>query len=339
MANRPLTFNDYIGQERMKQQLAISIGACKRADRQLPHLLFAGPPGLGKTTIAQVVANEMGVGFHEIMASSLNSAEDVEQLLAQLSAETKDIVFIDEIHRLNPKVEELLYPVMEDFVFEMEWRENGRKMQERFWVPEFTLIGATTLAGDLSRPLRDRFGIHFNMQNYSTEETAQILYGLADREEVKINAKALMDIARRSRGVARIAINFFNRCREYAEFMGDGEIDHNVTEEQFSILEIDELGLDEKDYAVLEYLASQSTPTGVDTLVAGTNIDKSTILNVVEPYLIQQQMITRTPRGRLITDKGLNWLYRDMVIEETITEQESRVTREGERLNMVGRRR
>jgi Holliday junction DNA helicase RuvB len=338
MANRPITLEDYIGQERMKQQLNVTMGACKRANRPLPHQLFSGPPGLGKTTIAQVVANEMGAGFHEIMASSLNSAEDLEQLLSQLSTDSKDIVFIDEIHRLNPKVEELLYPVMEDFVFEMEWRENGRKMTERFWVPEFTLIGATTLAGDLSRPLRDRFGIHFNMQNYTTEETAQILYGLADREEVKITAKALMDIAKRSRGVARIAINFFNRCREYAEFMSDGEINQSVTEEQFGILEIDELGLDEKDYLVLEYLSNQSTPTGVDTLVAGTNIDKSTILNVVEPYLIQQQLINRTPRGRLITDKGLNWLYRDMIIEDT-QQEESRVTREGERLNLVGRRR
>jgi Holliday junction DNA helicase RuvB len=310
MTKRPLSFADYIGQERMKKQLAVTIKACKKMNQPLPHLLVSGNPGLGKTTIAKIIANEMNVGFHEIMASNVNSLEDLEALFSQVSEDSYDIIFIDEIHRLPIKIEELLYPMMEDFIIECEAKDQyGRMRMERFYVPKFTLIGATTLAGDLSQPLRDRFGIHFNLQKYSHEETAGIIERLANREGVEITKEALMDIARRSKGTARIAINYFNRCKEYATFLSKKLIDEESTKEQFDLLGVDELGLDEKDFTVLEYLATQTLPIGIDTLATATSIDKNTIQSIIEPYLVQQRLMDRTARGRKITPKGLDWIY------------------------------
>lgn len=310
MTKRPLTFSDYIGQERMKKQLAVTINACKKMKQPLPHLLVSGNPGLGKTTIAKIIANEMNANLHEIMASNINSLEDLEALFSQVSEDNHDIIFIDEIHRLPIKVEELLYPMMEDFIIECEAKDQyGRMRMERFYVPKFTLIGATTLAGDLSQPLRDRFGIHFNLQKYSPEETAGIVERLANREGVEITKEALMDIARRSKGTARIAINYFNRCKEYATFLGKKLIDEIATSEQFDLLGVDELGLDEKDFTVLEYLATQTAPIGIDTLATATSIDKNTIQSIIEPYLVQQRLMDRTNRGRKITPRGLDWIY------------------------------
>lgn len=321
MTLRPLTFNDYIGQTRMKQQLMITMGACRKARKQLPHLLFSGPPGLGKTTIAKIIANEYGVGYHEIIASSLNTQDDLEMVLAQLSDSQPDVLFIDEIHRLPIKIEELMYTVMEDFIFEGEYKVNGISQKRRLWVPKFALIGATTLAGDINRPLRDRFGIVFDMQNYSVDETQEIVRKLAIKREIKITEEATLDIARRSKGVARIAINYLNRCLEYAQFIGDGTVNEEATVSQFALLGIDEMGLDDKDYTVLQFLAMQTSPVGLDTISTGTNIDKGTVANIIEPYLVQKNLMNRTRSGRMITDGGLRWICSHTDIAEQLPSQ------------------
>jgi Holliday junction DNA helicase RuvB len=310
MTKRPLKFEDYIGQERMKKQLQVTMKACRKMNEPLPHMLFSGPPGLGKTTVAKIIANEMGVGFHEIMASNVNSQEDLEDIFIKLNDNQYDVLFIDEIHRLPMKIEELLYPIMEDFTIEAETQDNfGRKRMERFWIPKFTLIGATTLAGDLSQPLRDRFGLNFTLQKYTEGETSGIIERLAHRLGVEITEGALADIAKRSKGTARIAINYFNRCKEYATFLNKQLIDEEATAEQFELLGVDELGLDEQDMTVLEYLATQSTAIGIDTIATATSIDKNTIQSIIEPYLIQKRLMDRTRSGRKITPQGLDWIY------------------------------
>jgi Holliday junction DNA helicase RuvB len=324
MANRPMILNDYVGLERMKKQLRITMGACLKMNEPLPHMLFAGPPGLGKTTIAKIIAEEQGVNFHEIMASNVNSLEDLESILSNLSETQYDIVFIDEIHRLPMRVEELLYPIMEDFIVETEVKDNyGRNRMERFWIPKFTLIGATTLAGDLSQPLRDRFGISFTLEKYSSDETSQIINNISKREYVEVTSGALMDIAKRSKGTARVAINYYNRCKEYANFIGEGVINEEATGEQFELLGIDDMGLDEQDYKVLEYLATQTTPIGIDTIATATNIDKNSIQTIIEPYLVQKRMMDRTRSGRRITPQGLDWIYNhsDNGVELTVNNE------------------
>lgn len=310
MANRPLTMSDYIGQERIKKQLDIAIGASKTRNRPLPHLLFHGNPGLGKTTLAQIIANELGVKLHEVMASNLQTVEDIEGVLAGLTDKSYDVLFIDEIHRLSLKIEELLYPVMEDFIFEREVDGRlGRKEIRKFWVPNFTLIGATTLPSEISRPLRDRFGFLFQLQNYQEEEIAMILLKLAEREMVEIQETALFEIARRSKGVARIAINYLNRCKDYADFcIGDGKITSKVCKEQFELMGIDEMGLEDADYRVLKYLACQTRPVGLDSIASATDIDNGTIARLIEPYLIQKGLVNRTRSGREITEKGYHWI-------------------------------
>lgn len=332
---RPLTFADYIGQDRIKQQLRISIGACQKMNNPLPHMLFSGPPGLGKTTVAKIIANEMGVGFHEIMASNIQNLSDLESVFSNINDKSYDVIFIDEIHRLPMKVEELLYPIMEDFIIEIEAPDDyGNMRPERFWIPKFTLIGATTLAGDLSQPLRDRFGLKFQLQQYQEDEVASIIRNLAKRESIEITKKGLMEIAKRAKGTARIAINYYNRCKEYAYYVGENRINREVASKQFEILGIDELGLDESDYKVLEYLALQTAPVGIDTLAVSTNIDKNTIMSIIEPFLLQSNLMERTRSGRRISPKGLRKIYNtygETEPEQNLQSNNQPVRRFGER--------
>lgn len=325
MANRPLMLTDYIGQDKIKMQLAITMRANSRKiipyeledgsvienKAQLPHILLFGNAGLGKTTLAQIIANEYGVNFIEVMASSINTAEDLEGVLAQLSDDQPDIVFIDEIHRLPIKIEELLYTAMEDFVFEREYKDGNQKKIQKCWIPKFTLIGATTLVGDISRPLRDRFSMHFEMQNYENTQIVDILHKLATREGIKVDGEGLLEIAKRSKGVARISINFFHRCYEYSLYKETMVINKNVAQAQFDIMGIDEIGLNEKDYAVLEYLSTQTNPVGIGTIATAIDVDENTFKNVIEPYLVQKGLINRSRRGREITANGLAWITRN----------------------------
>lgn len=310
MANRPLMFKDYIGQERMKLQIRITQGACRKNNMPMPHMLFFGPPGLGKTTIANVVANEFGVKFLPAMANNIQNAADLEDLLAELSDSRPDVLFIDEIHRLPVKVEELLYTVMEDFILETDMGGPDGKSRERCWVPKFTLIGATTMAGALSKPLLDRFGLPFLMEHYHEDEIVQILSKLAERESIIIDDEAKDNIAKRSKGVARIAINYFQRCKEYADFYSDvmGHITYQDTQDQFENMMIDEIGLDAADYKVLRYLLSQIRPVGLDALAVAVDIDKNTIANMIEPYLVQKGLVNRERGGRVITERGRLWI-------------------------------
>jgi Holliday junction DNA helicase RuvB len=304
MANRPLTLDDYIGQERIKTQLKVMIAACRKNNKALPHMLLYGNPGLGKTTLSEIVANEFGTNLHTAMGGNVQTINDIRNLLAGLSDDGGDILFIDEIHNLPLKVEEILYSAMEDFTVEMDC---GMGMM-RHWIPPFTLIGATTLAGDLSRPLRDRFGVHFQLQNYQVNEVGTIIRKLAEREEVRVTDDAINEIAKRAKGVARIAINFFNRVREYADVFTGGVVHKNAALEQFSLMGIDELGLDENDHRVLNFLATQSRPVGIAALATGCDMDGNTIQTMIEPYLVQIGMINRTNRGREITEKGADWI-------------------------------
>lgn len=304
MANRPLSLVDYIGQERIKTQLAITLGACKKNETQLPHMLLYGPPGLGKTTLAEIIAKEFGSKIHLAMGGNLTTQEQIQALLAGLTDNGNDILFIDEIHRMPVKLEEMLYTAMEDFQVEMD---IGHGMQ-RYWIPKFTLIGATTLPADLSRPLRDRFGQHFQLQNYQVDEVGMILSKLAGREEVKVTREAINEIAMRAKGVARIAINLYYRCREFADYLGDGSISEEVASKQFAVMGIDEIGLDENDYRLLNFLASQSRPIGIAALASGSDIDKTTIETMMEPYLVQKGLVNRARSGREITQKGLEWI-------------------------------
>jgi Holliday junction DNA helicase RuvB len=297
MANRPLTLDDYIGQERIKTQLRIILTASIKNKRALPHMLLYGNPGLGKTTLAEIVANEFGTNIRVAMGGSLLASDNIRDLFANLSECGGDIIFIDEIHRMPTKIEEMLYSLMEDEEIEM----NG----QWFSVPPFTLIGATTLMGDLSRPLRDRFGAQFQLQNYQLDELAKIIAQVAAKEEIKITDQAINEIAKRAKGVARLAINFYKRCKEFAEVFKDGFLDEEVTRDQFSMMGIDELGLDENDYRVLNFLAEQTRPVGANVLATGCDIDTATINSVIEPYLAQQGLISRTRQGREITLKGL----------------------------------
>jgi Holliday junction DNA helicase RuvB len=301
MADRPLTLDDYIGQKRVKIQLKVTIAACKKNQKSMPHMLLYGNPGLGKTTLSEIIANESGApNFYPVMGGNLQTVDAARNLLANLNDEGGDIIFIDEIHNLPIKVEEFFYTAMEDFTVEIDG--------VRCWVPEFTLIGATTLPADLSRPLRDRFGVHYQLQNYEVNEVSEILSKLAERQDVKVTSEAISEIAKRAKGVARIAINLFSRVREYADVFTEGFVNAQSATEQFELMGIDELGLDENDHRVLHYLSTQTRPVGAAALATGCDMDRMTIETMVEPYLVQVGMINRTARGRELTPKGAEWI-------------------------------
>ena len=298
---RPKFFNEYVGQSTLKSTLKISIEAAKKREMPLDHILFYGPPGLGKTTLASIIANEMNSNIKITSAPSLERPRDIIGILMSLKA--NDVLFIDEIHRLNKISEEILYPAMEDFYLDMTTGKSQTLKSMRIPIPKFTLIGATTKAGALSGPLRDRFGIIHRLEFYTEEELTNVIKRTANILEININEEGAKAIAKRSRGTPRIANRLIKRVCDYAIVKADGKINEKTANEALDILQIDKFGLDNTDRALLDIIANKYNggPVGIETLATALSEDVKTIEDVYEPYLVQQGFIQRTPRGRKLT--------------------------------------
>ncbi len=298
---RPKYFSDYVGQSALKSTLKISIEAAKKRELPLDHILFYGPPGLGKTTLASVIATEMGTNIKITSAPALERPRDIIGILMSLKA--GDILFIDEIHRLNKISEEILYPAMEDFYLDMTTGKSQTLKSIRIPIPKFTLIGATTKAGALSSPLRDRFGIIHRLEFYSEEELTQVIKRTATILEINIDDDGAKSIAKRSRGTPRIANRLVKRVRDYAIVKSNGLIDDKTANNALDILQIDKFGLDNTDRALLNIIAEKYNggPVGIETLATALGEDVKTIEDVYEPYLLQKGFIQRTQRGRKLT--------------------------------------
>lgn len=296
---RPKVLEDYIGQEKVKENLKIYIEAAKKRGEPLDHCLFYGPPGLGKTTLSTIISNEMNSNIKITSGPAITKTGDLAALLTNLSE--FDILFIDEIHRLNKSVEEILYPALEDFSLDIIIGKGPGARSIRLDLPKFTLIGATTKAGALTTPLRDRFGIIHRLDLYSPEELRTIVKRSAGILDVTIDDESALEIARRSRGTPRIANRLLKRVRDYALVLGDGNIDLKITKHALNKLEIDELGLDETDRKMLEMMITQygGRPIGIETIATSLGEEVDTIEDVYEPYLIQIGFLARTPRGRI----------------------------------------
>jgi Holliday junction DNA helicase RuvB len=300
---RPRDFANYIGQEKLKQNLQLAIAAAKKRAEPLDHVLLHGPPGLGKTTMANVIANEMGAQIRVTSGPAIERAGDLASLLTNL--QDGDILFIDEIHRLNRTVEEVLYSAMEDFKLDIMLGKGPSARSLRLDLPRFTIIGATTRTGSLAAPLRDRFGMIHRLQFYTPEEIKQIIRRAAKILDVKIDDKAAAELAIRSRLTPRISNRLLKRVRDYADVNGDGIIDTDLSIKAFDLLDIDELGLDTSDRALLAAIIENydGGPVGVETLAALTAEERGTIEDFYEPYLMQIGLLERTPRGRKVTHK------------------------------------
>lgn len=299
---RPKLFKDYIGQEKIKESLRIYIEAAKQRDEPIDHILFYGPPGLGKTTLAGIIANEMEVHLKVTSGPAIEKPGEIAAILNSLSE--GDILFIDEIHRLNRQVEEVLYPAMEDFAIDVMIGKGATARSIRLDLPRFTLVGATTRAGLLTAPLRDRFGVVNRLEFYSPEELTVIIKNSAKILRVEIEEQGSLELARRSRGTPRLANRLLKRVRDFAQVKYDGAITEEIANDALNLLEVDKLGLDYIDRCILKTMIEKFSggPVGLDTLAASIGEDATTLEDVYEPYLIKNGFLNRTPRGRAVTD-------------------------------------
>ena len=299
---RPMTLDEYIGQEKAKANLKVYIEAAKQRGESLDHVLFYGPPGLGKTTLAGIIANEMGVHMKVTSGPAIGKPGEMAAILSNLAE--GDILFVDEIHRLNRQVEEVLYPAMEDYVIDIMVGKGATARSIRLDLPHFTLVGATTRAGLLSAPLRDRFGVVHHLEFYNMEELKTIIVHSAKKLEVKIDEEGAIELARRSRGTPRLANRLLKRVRDFAQVQYNGEITKEVASFALDLLEVDKMGLDQNDRNILLTIIEkfQGGPVGLDTLAAAIGEDAGTIEDVYEPYLVKNGFINRTPKGRVATE-------------------------------------